>query len=297
MTICENNICLYATILVVFCATAYGIEERDANNSLIIAIVDGVPISYQQIRVRTEKIESCTLAQEVEKLDCKIKEIIEAKAIENLAIEVKEDEVKMAVDAKFEQAGIADKEAHRIANMYCALLSALEGWQQDKTKSANIYKEMLADYMTEAQWHQWQKCYDVPEKLLKLRALIPRNLEDMKKNSINSSKRDLLHNKLVAHIIRGVRVEDEELHSLYAEKYKEATEKPTFGEVKSQLQAEFLETKKQEAIAQWWRNHLREASIEIKDEELKRNWETRTQNFLLKPLQPPKAEAVYPLVE
>ena len=194
MTIRSANMRLFITAVVVSCATAYGAEPRQStSNSSVIATVDGVPIFHHEIGVRSQEGETLTATRELEKLDCRIREIIEAKAIESFGIKVQENEVRGAVDAKFNKAGVTKVEASRISATYCTLLIALEKWHQDKAKSASIYKELLAGQMTDAQWHQWQECYSVPEKLVQFRALVPRTLEDMKENSLSSSRRDLLH--------------------------------------------------------------------------------------------------------
>lgn len=295
MTFNSTKMLLCMTVVGAYCAAAYSTEERKAiSNSLVIARVDGVPIYDHQIKVRPEEVESFATALEIEKLDRRIKELIETKAIQKLGIHVQEDEIRKEVNAKFGQAGIDKEEARRISGTYRTLLSALERWHQDKTHSASIYKEMLADSMTEAQWHQWQVCYPVPEKIAELRALVPNDLEHMKENSLCSSKRDLLHAKLIAYITAGVRVEENEVRTLYADKYKGTTEKPQFSEVKNKLEAEMLEGKKQQAIVQWWQARMREVNIEIKDKRLKRSWEAMNPGCLLHTPQPPEAVVVLP---
>lgn len=295
MTIRSAIMRLFIATVVVSCATAYGTEPRQASsNPSVIATVDGVAIFHHEIGVRPQEVQTFTAARELEKLDCRIGEIIEAKAIESLGIKVQEDEVRRAVDAKFNQAGVTKEEASRISATYRALLTALEKWHQDKAKSASIYQELLAGQMTEAQWHQWQECYAVPEKLVQFRALVPRTLEDMKENSLSSSKRDLLHDKLLTHITRGVRAEEDEVRALYAEKYRSTTEKPEFAEIRSQLEAEMLERKKQQVIAQWWQARMSEVNIEIKDERLKKDWDGRNRRSLSTTLEPPKAVHVLP---
>ncbi len=260
-------------------ASAVG-QGQESNDMMVIATVNNLPISLNEISVRSEISGERILAREEEKLNTRIREIIKDRAISELGIDVTEDEVRRSVDSKFNQAGVTDQVAGRISDIYETLFSALKKWHQNKTNGDDIYKNLLASKMTQAEWHTWQESCPDSETLVKLESLVPRSLQDMKDNSILSARRDLIYDKLLTHITCGVCVGEDEILTIYNDRYINQTNKPEFSEVKKQIESELVERKRLKAIEYWWQTRILEATIVINDERLKAAWDARNRQSL-----------------
>jgi len=254
------------------CSSATDILKTDL---AVVATVDDVPIYQSEIDVRPEEVEAFIAERAIDKLDSRIMQIIEDHAIQSLEIRASKAEVRNEVDSKFEQAGIDEAQALRIAEMYRALVAGLEKWHKDKTQSAKIYEKYLAEFMTQAQWHQWQKSCPLPKDITKIKKQIPEDIDDMKENSLQSSERDILHSKLVAHVTAGVRVQENEIRATYADKYRGDSNKPAFSAVKDNIRSELLQKKKQQAMTEWRKSRFQQVSIQIKNKRIRELWETK----------------------
>lgn len=231
-----------------------------------VASVDGVNIYYEEIEITPEAVQSFVQEQEAQRLAGRIKELIATKAAERMGILVTDQEVAREVDREFAKAGIGERQAKQVAEVYRALADALEAWYKDKSKGDAIYDRMLAGVMTKAQWHAWQKCYPDAGKLSALRRLMPKGLGDMKENSRRSTRQDLLHKSLVERITGGVAVTDAEVGALYEDTYADKQDKPPLDKVAGQLRRRLLERKKRGRLQTWWRQEYRRARIEVKDD-------------------------------
>jgi hypothetical protein len=249
-----------------------------ASDISVIAVVNGENIFYQDIKVDPKNIQQGSLkildparleeaVYEAEKgrLAAEILEKIKMQKIIELGLTVSEEEVDFELERKFKIGGIDEKKADEMNKMYQALANALESWQKDPLKGDAIYEEQLATYMNKAQWNAFQVSYDTAEKIIKMRSLIPTDLNDMKRQSKESSQKDVLLQKLQDVITSNVSVSDEEIETYYQQKYGHLSEKPRFNDVGAILHQELQFMKKQDVEAAWWKKQYEKSVIEIKD--------------------------------
>jgi len=122
--------------------------------------------------------------------------VVDQKAAE-LGLSVPPDEVKQEVDRRFRSAGIDSDVARRLNETHTLLAEALQERLSDSARSDHVYAQKLAHtQITKTQWQVYQVLFDSPQKLDRLRSLIPSSVEDMKRNSRESCRRDLLLEKL-----------------------------------------------------------------------------------------------------
>lgn len=122
---------------------------------------------------------------------------------------------------------------------------------------------MSDSLISKEQWNEYKAYFNTPEKLRLL--LVPSDINDMKENSRESSKKDILYEKLTDIITMGVSVSNEEIEELYRDKYEHMSEKPPLESVSDELYRELLNSKKNEAKKKWWREQYKELDVEIKD--------------------------------
>ena len=96
------------------CAVA---EDMLKTNAVVVATVDGTPIYQREIDARPAEIEALAARREIDRLDARTRQIIEDQAIQDLGIRATKAEVRNEVDSKFEQAGIDETQAARIAEI------------------------------------------------------------------------------------------------------------------------------------------------------------------------------------
>lgn len=272
------------------------IQENGPND--LVAIVHGAKILYKDVKVdpktvqlsHAEQISASQLKSEVHKQEMrrlagKIHKVIFEQKIDELRITVSEKEVDSRVDEIFRQTNMTSEKAAAVCENARALHEALAAWQKDPSHGDVIYNEKLAgSLISKEQWKAFQVAYDTPEKLKSL--VVPKNIDDMKKNSRESSRMDVLNKKLEDVITKNVSVKAEEIEAAYQKKYGNLPERPPLEEVMEKLNVQLLSKKKQEAKKVWWQEHYRQAKIEIKDQRFK-----DVLNILPYPrkLPPPKA--------
>lgn len=176
------------------------------------------------------------LRYQMRRLAAKIQECIFRQKVSEYGINAAEEEVWSRVDEIFSKAGVEIAESLRI--IYAALLE----WHKDPNKTDGIYEEMLKSVITKDQWRLCQACFDTPEKLR--RFTIPNNVEDMRKDSYESAKKDILYQKLNDIITADVRVSEQEIESAYQEKYGHWDKKPTLEEVRDRLYNQLMNRKR-----------------------------------------------------
>ena len=255
------------------------IEFKRSNG--VVANVNGTIISYGDIRadpkvvqllyagqmdarrLRTEvrKYEERRLAQEIRKAIFKHK-------IDELGITATDEKVDSRVEEIFRKADMTDVKAAAICETAKAVYNALVEWHNNPSREDAIYNEKLkGSLVTREQWKAYQSCFDTPEKLK--RFAVPSNIEDMKRMSRESSRKDVLYAKLRDIVTSDVSVSDNEIKQAYEEKYGYLVKKPSLEEVKGTLRSELLTKKKQQQLELWWQEQYKEARIDIKDPRFK----------------------------
>jgi hypothetical protein len=191
-----------------------------------------------------------------------IRQIILKQNIKKYGLTVTQDEVNSKVNKMFEMLGTQRvNESIELSN---AIYEALREWQKNPSQSDSIYKEKLAGKnFSEYQWETHKIIYDSPDELKRM--VIPQSIEDMKKNSFESSKRDLLLQQLMDIVTKNVTVTDDEINKAFQKKYDNVMERPSLDQVKNDIRKTLLEEKKNEAINKWWTQQFHEAQIESKD--------------------------------
>jgi len=259
--------------------------SAETQEESVVAMVNGHQILYKDIKENPEvfrnfnpnmdksQMEAAITEREKKRLTAIIRKTIMDQEIKKLGLQVTKEEVNLYMDKIFQKAGVTENTTREIAASYHALIDALESWQKNPSMSDDIYREQLESKtnITKKAWEIFKIQYNTPEKLDKLRLMIPKNLVDMKDKSFASHKKDLLYNKLREKITAGVTVQKEELEKYYSLKYKnlQEEEKANFEKIKDALIQELLARKKQEAETNWLQKQINKADIEIRDKKFK----------------------------
>ncbi len=203
---------LISRLLVIVCImTSFSghLTHADAGGpNDVVAVVNGETISYHDIEtdpkmlstlyaseLNTDQLAKEKQRNEMRRLLGKIQMMIREQQIIELGLTATEREVRSKVDETFEKAGFTDDKAKMFCEQISAVYDALLEWYENPSKSDAIYNEKLSGrHITRQQWKLFQLCYDTPEKLKHLN--IPKNIDDMKMNSQESIRRDILHQKL-----------------------------------------------------------------------------------------------------
>jgi len=253
--------------------------QADSN---VVAVVNGKTILYKEIKADQQIIQlgyaeelvparMQLIVEEVEtkRLAAKIQKIVFEKKIFELDITASEKEVNTRVEEMFRKVELDPNQANEMIEIMRITVDALEEWQENPSSADAIYNQKLASIISKEQWKTHQVCYNTPQKLKKMRRLIPTNIEDMKKNSRASTRNDLLYEKLRNLITRDILVSDIEISNAYKTKYSSLTEKPNLEHVRESLREEILFKKRQEKENVWWQNEYKKININIIDERLK----------------------------
>ncbi|MHC4648015.1 MAG: hypothetical protein ACYTBJ_21355 [Planctomycetota bacterium] len=270
---------LILVLLIVLCVVGGYVVQRGGKQGdrAAIASVNGVTIAYRDVKADPEIVKlACPVEmteselagaidrQEKRKLVGRIRKVIFNKRTGELGLTASEEEINARVEQIFRDAGLTEEKAVEVRESLQLVREALMLWQQNPSESDVIYSEKLRDCgISKGQWRLFQACYGTPEKLKRLVA--PKDLADMKTQSRESSKRDVLHKKLEDFIVRDISVEPAEIEKAYERKYEGIEKKPLLKEVWDQLSTELLLKKKQRAVELWWKEQYRQVKVEIKD--------------------------------
>jgi hypothetical protein len=202
--------------------------------------------------------------QETRRLIGSIRELIFREKVVELGLVASEEEVDWQVEEIFDKVGMTGEKAKDVCERARLVYEGLMAWQANRSLAGAIYEEKLAGSgISREEWKLFQLSYDSAEKLKGM--VVPGGIEDMKRKSRESSRKDVLGRKVEQFITREVSVKSEEVEEAYRERYGSLAQKPGFQEVAEKLGSELLVKKKQEAVRLWWLQQYRQADIEIRD--------------------------------
>ena len=231
--------------------------------------IEADPGVIQQLSVKDlndVELEKMVHLYEQKRLAAKIHEIIFEQKIVDLGLTVSESEINEQVEKIFKETNMTVEEANKVCQAGHAVYEALKAWQKSPTEANSIYDAMLANTsVSRDQWKLFQACYDTAEKLKSLK--VPQNIEQMKLNSRQSSKRDLYYIKLEDLITKNVMVTTDEITALYEKRYGKVSPAPRLEDVKELIESELMARKKQEAIITWWKKQYDQSDIQIKEKQ------------------------------
>jgi len=274
----NKNLTYLLFVLLCMVGTQSLLAETEDPNS-IVATVNDVNILYKDIRadlkvvrmlhagdINTLQLESEVRKQETRRLAGKIRELIFKQKITELGLTASEKEVDSRVEEIFRKTGMTNEKAKAICESGQAVYEALVAWQKNPSNGDAIYNEKLSDSLiSKEQWKLWQACYDTPEKLKQL--FVPKDIEDMKKNSRKASRIDVLYQKLESVITKNISVGAKEVEEEYKKRYGHISPKPGLEETRqmTMIEKELLTHKKEKAITIWWKEQYNSSKILILD--------------------------------
>ncbi|MBP8605638.1 MAG: hypothetical protein KBI46_07350 [Phycisphaerae bacterium] len=258
-----NYFCIVNILL--FCMSSLA-SRLDPNS--VIAFVKERKITYNEIKLDIKYASTLTLEQikkqEQRRLWRKIDDIIFQEAVHDYHIRATESEIDMQVDETFEKANLSDEQIHKICRISNAIHDALIALYQKPSAAQEIYQEKLSSLISEDDWKTWQTLIDSPEKLKRL--VICNDINDLKRNSRESAKNDVLRAKLNKIITKDVNVSEEEIVRAYRKRYKEAKVPPEYTAVHNEIYLELLENKRQDVISDWKKSQYKNKVKIINDE-------------------------------
>ena len=271
----------YTLIGVLISACVLGVyflaTSREGSDGDEVAIVNGASISYDDIAVDPRLSEFAlpsgvseaeteieTRAREMRLLRGRVRKIIFDEKVAELNLAASDEEVDFRVEEIFRKTEMTKDEANTMCEEIKLVHEALVEWHNDRERADRIYEEKLAgSSISEDQWKLFQICCDTPEKLRTM--VVPKTIEDMKKNSRESAAKDVLYSKLMNVITADVSVTSSEIEQAYAAEYASSPESPPLDEVRSVLEGTLLAKKKDDAMRLWWAEQYKKADIEVKD--------------------------------
>ena len=211
-------------------------------------------LNEEQLRLAVQKNQINTLLID-------IRQAIIDQNIKKYNITVNEQEVNAKIDEMF--AKIDPNELREIIQKNFATYEALKEWQKDPSKSDIIYNEKLESLgFSRDQWELLTITYDTPQALQNMQ--VPKNIEDMKKNSCESAKNDLLLQKLMD-TVTNMTVTEDEIKEAYNLKYGDWNHDAPFEEVKEIIREQLKKENETAAMTIWLNEQYKKAKIEIKD--------------------------------
>jgi hypothetical protein len=277
------NTCLWYAVALTILAVILGLiwSGRSAGSRGIVAVVNGTQVFYDDIYMDPEvvralyggELTASQIATKIEehagrRLRQAVREAIFKQKIEELGITASRGKIDQRVDELFQRGGVTAEDAVAVSSSAKALREALAACIEDPSEQDTIYQEKLADTLiTREQWRVFRASFDTPDKLQEL--AIPTDVNDMKANTRESARKDILYRKLKDRITKDVSVSNSEIDQAYANQYRDVPDKPPLEEVRDTIRLRLLARKKREAEHRWWREQYRAADIEIMDPRLK----------------------------
>ncbi|MCH2075197.1 MAG: hypothetical protein MK130_10190 [Puniceicoccaceae bacterium] len=184
-------------------------------NVLKIAQIDDFEVYQSDIRVTDRDIGLMFITEDQNELD-RFKEQAENQNFINQIfayivdreisarnIFVSTEEIENRLERNIEIAGIDNKHASQLNEIYGKLSEALEFTiRNPNINKDKIYEDMLArSSIKQVDWALFSDQYDTLEKVERMRSLIPKNVEDIKSNSRKSTERDLIIEKLKVDVL------------------------------------------------------------------------------------------------
>lgn len=268
----------FGLIVVSLALVAEGVEVRDPNH--VVAIVGQTKILFGEIAEspgleeglyavylgkdpNKPDLEQATHTQRLRRLARRIRQIVINHKIQQLGIAVSDKEVDKKVGEVFQ--GLRTGQVQAMIGAAQAIRDALAAWQKDPGSSDAIYQRLLANIMSKEQWRTWQVCYSTPEKLEQLSRNVPRDVNDVMRQTRESVRRDLLYQRLVDAITKDVHITDTEVRQTYKARYGGSPDAPTFEAVAEGLRSSLVAEKKAKALEDWLRLQYKRAGIRILD--------------------------------
>jgi hypothetical protein len=242
--------------------------DKRLEDDFVIATVNGNPIKYKDIAVSEGSYDD-PIQVENGFLALKIHNIIVNEAVSEYGISVSDKEVQMELDRRFQMSGIDTEMADKISKKYKIIYKALVEWQKNKDNSDKIFQEIVSTSplpVSIQTWEVTQKCYDTPEKLEGLKKNIPENLDDMIANSYQSTRQDVVIDKLRDKVAGDVTVTDEEVLSHLHYRKEEGSEKSDYESKKDMIKEILLRKKRTAKYIIWFSKRTQEAEIKINHE-------------------------------
>jgi hypothetical protein len=125
----------------------------------------------------------------------------------------------------------------------------------------DVYDKYLSRVMPHSEWETWLSSNNSIGKIDKLESLVPHSVNDLKRFSQESLRRDIEVWLLFHKLTKEVKPSPEEIQSYYKEKYPAGT--PSFSEVKSEIENEAAKQTRDVYLNKWWQKQLAGSKIEV----------------------------------
>jgi hypothetical protein len=211
------------------------VSFADDNTDKIIAVVDGISITYKDVQVHEDTIKfDSVLSQlqdddlqeelvkrEQQRLLFQIEGIIINKAINEFNITVSEEEVDTEFDSNVEMVNLSEEDVENITNTTARIVETLELWQKNPEREKEIYEDKLSGIITYREWGIFKNLYNTPEKITEAKKLVPESLDDIKDMSKEGIIEQIKLRKLKDAVSINAKVTDNEVEKFYNQRYPE----------------------------------------------------------------------------
>lgn len=237
----------------------------------VVAVMDGENITYKDIayhrkyaeyfygkKLEPSQLEQLIKQEEMKALLRKIRNYAFDYKVKSLGITVSEQDVDKRVDKIWQ--GITTDMANKILNDSKLTYAALLEWQKNTSESESIYNKYLSSFMGMEQWELYKISYETPEQLSKF--YVPKDIDDIKRMSRESSRKDLLYEKLRNIVAGDITTPDKDYMAKKIEYDKSIGIEITPAR-KIEIRQEAIEKNKDKAMEEMWLQTYEEMGLKI----------------------------------
>ncbi len=193
-----------------------------------------------------------------------IRQELIAAAVKRSGISVAEEVLTNCLDLFLAAAGITEEGAAKLSETLQCVVMGLKDVVISGKPADKVYEQKLKGKLTTREWEIWQACADTPEKIHELEWRIPRELEDIKRDTRASLKRDIELWLLLCSITNGVVPTPEYALGVYTNLYPAGI--PPFDEVKERVLTEAGQKFRFEHLTRWWSEKVSKHKIEVPEQ-------------------------------
>lgn len=252
----------YIYCFLVFFVFLFPCTSNAINADDIVAIVEGVPIKYSDIKVEN-KDNAAKMKSEKLKLKKLINKFVREKSIKNLGIKITQEDLEEKIKEIYPGVNKKLSEIHLKENeFFLAIYESLYEVHIKGKDAKDVYDQNLKSKLKKEQWSYYVNTFNTAEKIESFRKAIPENVDDTYKSYEKAVEPYVIEDKIETELGKQIKVSEEDIYRYYTSKYK-GDKKIKFEDVKLKLKKDLIDERKNEYVKEWWIEQFSKAKIRI----------------------------------
>jgi len=202
-------------------------------------------------------IELTSTENSVEKIVGEIYKNLLEMEIANNDISLKDKDIDELLDVYFEISGVTHESANNLSQKLELIIESLGDVYLKNENKEQVYDKKLKTAMSNKEWESWCQKYNSPEKINKLKADVPKSVNDMKKNTRKYLTNAVQQWLLIEKFRKLFTPEKQDLEKYYKEHY--SNENVSYDKIKEDIRNKIICQK----IQEWWNNEIKNAGITV----------------------------------